>query len=123
MQARKSFIAVVVLLVLAFVPYGLAQSNGNPNPGVLPINSNAFGGTYAEWAAAYWQWALSFPLAVNPLFDETGEFQAQGQSGKVWFLAGSTGGRRTWVRQCNVPTGKAPRSATPWNSRMGSRPR
>lgn len=96
--------ATMCALPLGFVAHGLAD--GNSNPGVLPIHSDAFGKTYGEWAAGYWQWALSFPLEVNPLFDETGEFQDQGQSGQVWFLGASVGFGE-WVRECEVPSGKA----------------
>jgi len=98
--------ATACALALSFVSHGLADGNSNPNPGVLPIHSNAFGKTYGEWAAEWWKWALSFPLNVNPLFDETGEFQDQGQSGQVWFL-GSSVGFGEWVRECEVPAGKA----------------
>lgn len=37
--------------------------------------------------------------------DPTGEFCGVGQSGKVWFLAGTFGGETT--RMCSVPAGKA----------------
>jgi len=41
---------------------------------------------------------------VNPLLDLTGEHCAEGQSGSVWFLAGTLGGYAE--RNCTVPTGK-----------------
>jgi len=31
------------------------------NPGVLPPNSHAFGMTYNEWSAKWWQWAVNIP--------------------------------------------------------------
>jgi hypothetical protein len=52
-----------------------------------------------EW----WQWALSFPAAVNPVLDNTGKQCSLGQHGNLWFLAGNTGG--TSVRECTVPRG------------------
>ena len=77
----------------------------NPNPTVLPPNSKAHGMSCDEWGDAWWQWALSIPADVNPLLDSTGEFAAVGQSGSVWFLAGTQGG--TVERTVTVPAGKA----------------
>ncbi len=97
------FAATLGVLVLGFVAQGLAQ--GNPNPEVLPLNSHAFGTTYPDLALRWTQWGLEIPAAVNPILDETGEHAAEGQSGKVWFLAGNFGGATT--RVINVPHGKA----------------
>ena len=50
----RKFLSVFMmagLLSLGFVPHGLAD--GNSNPGVLPIGSNAFGKSYGEWAAEW----------------------------------------------------------------------
>lgn len=78
------------------------------NPGVLPVESRAFGRSYGEWSAAWWQWAYGIPVPVNPLFDETGARCGTGQSGKVWFLAGVFNASGTAVRNdCEVPTGTA----------------
>ena len=89
--------AAVVLTAVSDV------SADNSNPGVLPPNSNAFGQSYGEWAADWWTWAVGSGAA--PLQDATGDDCAVGQSGKVWFLAGS------WIgpveRSCTVPAGKA----------------
>jgi hypothetical protein len=67
--------------------------------------------TYGEWSAKWWQWALTQPSAVNPVTDTTGEHCAQGQSGSVWFLAGTffdpAGPIATIARDCTVPIGKA----------------
>jgi hypothetical protein len=78
---------------------------GNPNPGVLPINSKAFGKSYGDWGAAWWSWALGVPAATNPILDPDGSFGAIDQSGKVWFLAGTFGGSAE--RTVSVPKGKA----------------
>jgi hypothetical protein len=78
------------------------------NSGVVPVGSNAFGRSYGEWSAAWWQWAYSIPVPSNPLFDETGALCSSGQSGKVWFLAGVFNASGTAVRNdCAIPTGKA----------------
>src|SRR4051794_39319289 len=60
-------------------------------PGIYPINSKPLGHSYGEWAASFWQWALSIPADRNPLFDTTGEFAGEGQSGPMWFLPGTFG--------------------------------
>ncbi len=48
---------------------------------------------------------FSIPASTNPLLDANGDYCHEGQSGKVWFLAGS------WVgpveRHCTIPTGTA----------------
>jgi hypothetical protein len=74
------------------------------NPGVIPPEWPVFGKSYGEWGAAWWQWALGQPTAVNPVLDTTGRFAGVGQSGLVWFLAGTFGGPAT--RTCTVPEGK-----------------
>ena len=69
-------------------------------------NPKIYGKTYGEWAAEWWKWALSFPADINPIADETGELCDMGQSGPVWFLAGTFG--LTGVeRECTIPAGKA----------------
>ena len=77
------------------------------NPRVLPPQSDAFGKTYGEWSAEWWQWVFSLPVDQNPLFDEEGDCSngANGQHGKVWFLAG-TFSEVPVVRNCTVPPGK-----------------
>lgn len=78
----------------------------NSNPGVYPADSVICGKTYGEWSAEWWKWAFSIPSSSNPLMDDgSGEFCAEGQSGDVWFLAGSWVG--TTKIECEVPAGKA----------------
>ncbi len=100
----KKVIVAATMCALVLVSHGFAD--GNSNPGVLPIGSNAFGQSYGEWSAEWWQWITAIPFLENPMFDETGEFCDIGQSGQVWFLA-STFGFGEWVRECEVPAGKA----------------
>lgn len=103
---KKIRLSIIALIVGIMVLAPLVAAAGNPNPGVLPLNSNAYGKTYGEWSAEWWRWSLSIPKPINPVLDETGEFCAKGQSGKVWFLAGTVG--KTEVkRQCEIPAGKA----------------
>jgi hypothetical protein len=105
----RRVVAVMVvgvgLMVAAMIPVAQADS-GNPNSQVLPLDSSPSGNTYGEWSARWWQWALSIPAATNPVLDETGAHCAEGQSGPVWFLAGSFFGG-TFERACTVPPDKA----------------
>jgi hypothetical protein len=96
-------IAVMLLALTLPVPAFAGQGNQG-NPGVLPPHSRPLGLSYGEWSAKWWQWALSIPASENPQFDPTGEDCAVGQSGPVWFLAGTPGFPAT--RTCTVPTGK-----------------
>jgi hypothetical protein len=61
--------------------------------------------TYADWTARWWQWAYSIPEDRNPVADETGQNCDEGQSGPVWFLAGTFGGLNE--RVCTIPAGKS----------------
>lgn len=74
------------------------------DPQIFPIQSHPYGKTYGQWAARWWQWALSIPASSNPLTDTTGEFSAVGQSGPVWFLAGTFG--NSAERTVTIPAGK-----------------
>jgi len=78
-----------------------AFAGGNPMaPG--SVQAAAAGG-YPSLAGAWWTWAAGlFP--ETPILDETGALCAQGQSGRIWFLAGNFGG--TTERNCRVPAGK-----------------
>ncbi len=113
---QRSYWGVIVLGLVVLVLAGLAvmpvasvtaQSDG---PKVIKSNSVAYGRTYSEWSAAWWQWAFSIPVASHPLFDN-GDCSI-GQSGPVWFLGGKfcQNGQScpsTVVRSCSVPAGKA----------------
>jgi hypothetical protein len=104
---RQVVLAVGILAfsVIALLPAQSASAT-DKNPTVLPPNSHAFGATYAEWNSRWWQWAVSTPASQNPVVDTTGEDCAEGQSGKVWYLAG-TFGSGSVTRNCTVPTGRA----------------
>ncbi len=99
--------AVLAVVLLAALTTGqLVQAGGNPNPAVLPPGSKPFGASFGEWSARWWQWALGQPVPSNPLLDTTGAFCGVGQSGPVWFLAG-TFNSGTATRTCTIPAGKA----------------
>ena len=78
---------------------------------IVPPDEIVFARTYGDWAAQWWQWALSLPAAAHPLFD-TADCSV-GQSGPVWFLGarscaiGDTTCNTSQVkRTCTVPFGK-----------------
>src|SRR5262245_1253253 len=98
-------LAASVLTAGIFITSAPAGGNGNPNPGVAPPQSKAHGASYGEWSARWCQWALSFPLDQSPPAQDGAVDVSQGQSGSVWFLAGTFGGNAT--RSCTIPTGKA----------------
>lgn len=97
---------VVIGIVLGLIVTVTTAFAQNLNPRVLPPNSHAFTKTYGEWSAAWWQWALSISLDKSPITDTSGAHCAEEQSGKVWFLAGTTGGPAVF-RSCTIPLGKA----------------
>ncbi len=82
---------------------------GNPNPGVTLPYAKAYGMTYGEWSAKWWQWAYSLPVDQNPFFDENGSCSngTHGQLGPVWFLTGVINVSGSAERDCTVPAGKA----------------
>jgi len=82
----------------------LRQGGTASNARVIPPQAHPHGGTYDEWAAAWWQYMLSVPVSQNPLLDDTGANCAVSQTGHIFFLAGTLGG--TAVRtECVIPTG------------------
>jgi hypothetical protein len=83
-----------------------ARSQANSNPGVLPPDSHPHGLTYGQWSARWWEWALEQPAALSPLADTTGANCAVGQSGSVWFLAGTFQMTEPVTRMCTIPPGK-----------------
>jgi hypothetical protein len=88
----------------------LAGLGNKGNPGVLPPQSTFGDRTYAQWAAAWGQWAYYFDLGANPVSDQNGELAGLGQSGHVWFLAGSFSviePAKPVKRTITVPPGKA----------------
>ena len=103
-HARILLAAVVVILGLTLIPAN--SFSANPNPKVFPPHSVAYGMTYGEWSARWWQWAVSMPVDHNPLADTAD--CSTGQLGPVWFLGGSFAvAPPIGPRKCNVPPGKA----------------
>lgn len=115
---KGGWMALGLLLLIAALatPSAQAQSlSGKAEgwwfPRVIDPDAVAYGRTYSEWSAEWWQWAGSIPVAQHPLFDH-GDC-SQGQAGPVWFLGGkfcASGATCSFtgvVRSCNVPLGQA----------------
>jgi hypothetical protein len=113
MNVRMRRLAASALLLLgalgfaapathAAAPSELCTTTG---AGVIPITESCANRTYAEWSAAFWQYALGQPTTSNPLADPTGANCQVDQSGQVFFLAGTFDGSAV-VRDCVVPAGK-----------------
>src|SRR5262249_10337841 len=76
--------------------------------GIFPPGSEPYGLSYGEWSARWWQWLLQIPATTNPNLDSTGAHCTEGQSGHVWFLAGSFGTLPSpIIRNCTVPAGRS----------------
>jgi hypothetical protein len=107
MCMRRGFRWALVLVLWCVLVTGSAmgQGQGNLNPGIAPPGSKPHGLSYGEWAAEWWNWALSTPAEVNPLLDESGTCGHIGQQGQVWFLAGTFGG--SVERHLEIPSGTA----------------
>jgi hypothetical protein len=91
--------------VAATMPvFGLASAAGagNPNPGVAPINSSAYGHSYGGWSAEWWKWFLSIPTPDHP---GIGGDCGVAQSGPVFFLAADFTGSEGVP--CTIPAGGA----------------
>jgi hypothetical protein len=108
MTSRSSFLSVFAILTVAIVGLSLpveVEAGHNSNPRIIPNVALPHGTSYGEWGAEWWKWALSTTLADSPLLDETGENCRVGQSGSVFFLAGTFGGMAE--RDCVVTTGQS----------------
>ncbi len=103
--AGRGLWAVLIGLLVAVLPApAVRAADEKTDPRVYEPGAKIEGKTYAEWSAAWWQWALAVKKDRNPIFDKDGALAAVGQDGPVWFLAGNTGGKTS--RTCVVPAGK-----------------
>ncbi len=104
---RRSLVAIIALMVALLMPASLTLVYAdNPNPRVVP--NPATGSQYPALSAKWWQWALKFSFADVPFFNTGGPVDiSAGQSGNVWFLAGSNNGLPNGPRTGVVPAGKS----------------
>jgi hypothetical protein len=109
------------MLGMAGGPARANDHGGNGgDPRIVPTSAVIEGRTYHEWTAAWWQWVTAFAPDANPATDTTGEFAGQGQSGAVYFLAGTFGGSA--VRAISVPFGRyfwLPMATSEWDTVPG----
>lgn len=82
-----------------------ASSFAEAGSRVLPPGQTVEGESQGTWSTRWWQWASSFEYDESPVADVTGEHCGAGQSGKVWFLAG-TYESHPIERTCEIPAGK-----------------
>lgn len=72
---------------------------------------HVYGQTVGNWGHAWWQWALNFPFANNPILQDGNVDCSVGQSGKVTYLAGTFGGAlgeaNPAKRSCSIKKGNA----------------
>ena len=105
----------LTLMATASSAFAAGQGNvGNRN--ILPPQSAPHDLSYADWAARYWQWSLSFPATANPAADTASP--ESNQSGPVWFLPSVTGNRSV-TRSMTIPAGTAlffPALSVFWNN-------
>ena len=91
MKSHVSLIAAILAILSVFT----LQS------GTAQADSDSLKHLSAEW----WQWALSIPVAANPLLDTSGDKCMVGQHGENWFLAGFFNSSGAFARTCSVPEG------------------
>ena len=102
MSSVKRHVAVAVAALALLAPTGAAANND-----VFAPQAHPYGQSYGQWAADWWTWALEQPAPTNPLLDTTGARCANHQSGRVWFLAGTTISGQRITRRCSVPKNTA----------------
>jgi hypothetical protein len=90
--------SVRLVLVLTALLGGTVHAQA----GLLAPTETVAGLTQNQWAEAWWNWALSFPEATNPVADPTGAFSSLGDQGQVFFLAGHFGGAGPVTRNATV---------------------
>jgi hypothetical protein len=120
-QWRPRSLIAVTAVVGGLIAAGITIAPARAADAIIPVNENAYGNTYGEWSAEWWQWVLSIPAAHSPIADTTGKDCAQQQSGPVFYLAGTSGGGAV-TRSCTVPAGKAlffPILNALWGSAVG----
>jgi len=120
-NGRRRRVAIVLAGAILPLLLGTSAFAGGSTAGVLSPDRTHYGKSYAQWSAAWWQWALAIPVhsppfssRVNhPLVDLTGVQCSVGQSGPVWFLggaffqAGMPGSSSIVRNSCTVPPSKA----------------
>lgn len=75
-------IVVCLLAIPQFTSYASAGKDGS-----RAGQAKAFGKTYGEWGAAWWQYLLGIPADIHPGLQPDGVVDCMiNQSGPVWFI-------------------------------------
>jgi hypothetical protein len=87
MKSNQRFSLSVIAVTVAVVGLMTAgtTSGAQADEQIVPVNANAYGNTYGEWSARWWQWLLSIPEAHNPNVDTTGADCGQEQVARSGF--------------------------------------
>ena len=91
---------------IAILIFSLAAATACAADLVLPPGAPLGDRTPLQLSVQWWQWAMMVPGEGSPVNDATGANCGAGQTGDVWFLAGSFKMGKV-RRTCEVPAGKA----------------
>jgi len=81
-------------------------ATGSPSSEVAPSRQQVGSATYAQWARAGWQWALSHTHVYPSLTSGATRCVSAGQNGPVWFLGGDGDSDSFSTRTCAIPAGR-----------------
>jgi hypothetical protein len=88
----------------ATIDENLDALHGLPGGTFIPQNNDVVRAVYNAGMKKWIRWVSALPWSTGPVDDPTGASCAQGQSGPVWLLAGTSGGPTT--RSCTIPKHK-----------------
>lgn len=84
----KALVLAALVCIVAVPAIQAGQSDAAPS--IVPPDGTYAGQSYADWAAAFWQWAYSYPNdETNPMNGNVGAGQ---DDHRVYFLPGIWGG-------------------------------
>ncbi len=91
--AMRKYVFVGVFMISFLFLVGVPAVNGTIT--VEAPGSTVEGKTIGDWTADWWIWAMSQSAPNDAFTDATGANAAVGQTGPVFFVAGTTGGTAT----------------------------
>lgn len=107
---KQKTMLFLVMLSLAIAGFGQKKAAEPENrapiqPAIYPPSAQVRGRSQVDWLISFWEWTLRVRSDRNPVFDTTGQYCREDQSGKIFYLSSLfiiPGG--TVVRNCTVPT-------------------
>jgi hypothetical protein len=102
MLERKASSHWLRWMALSAVVVGMAGCDEDPL--IHQQDNNHTRRLYEKGAEGWTRWALEQDWSTGPVLDPDGGACAVGQSGKTWYLAGTSGGPVS--RECTIPSGK-----------------